>query len=95
MLKFGDPDREGLRSGIESSEVLFEFGRAAGEPGDLGEKLGPQRGTGAAQLQARPQGKDRRDEGDERAREYQDDQEHPHSRLTVARERQTLQSAVP
>jgi hypothetical protein len=39
LLEFGDPDREGLCSVVEGSEVLFELGGAVGEPGDLGEEV--------------------------------------------------------
>jgi hypothetical protein len=48
LLELEDPDREGLCSDVEGGEVLFEFGRPVSETGDLGSKVGSQRGAGTA-----------------------------------------------
>ena len=73
-----DPDGKGLCLGVEGGDALFEFGGAAGEPGDFRGEMHSQRGTGAAHLQPGAEGRNRRGKGDERAREYQDDQERLH-----------------
>ena len=78
LLEFGDPDRKGLCLSVEGGDALFEFGGAAGEPGDFRGEMHSQRGTGAAHLQPGAEGRNRRGKGDERAREYQDDQERLH-----------------